>query len=210
MIRNTYYRLNWARGTSWGWWDEWDDIVLQTQDSRFKPWWSEAEHATSRSRWLPAILSFRRGWGKNIFVSFKPPRPGTEPRALAWKAAVLTTTLGSPPIVFTRIFCSAKPKGSICLLVNQAYAAIRSSKTNIPIVVDLFSRNLRCNGKLLKADEQYKTQWQWWKVPALLYTMSIQDVRINCSSWTTIKTRWYGTESAFYTGVLATTPAIIP
>ena len=44
------YRLNWARRTSWGWWDDWDDTVLQTQDSKFEPWWSEAEHATSRSR----------------------------------------------------------------------------------------------------------------------------------------------------------------
>ena len=26
------YRLNWARRTSWGWWDDWDDTVLQTQD----------------------------------------------------------------------------------------------------------------------------------------------------------------------------------
>ena len=34
--------------------------------------------------------------GRNIFVSFKPPRPGTEPRTLAWNAAVLTTTLGPP------------------------------------------------------------------------------------------------------------------
>ena len=24
------YRLNWARITSWGWWDEWDDTALQT------------------------------------------------------------------------------------------------------------------------------------------------------------------------------------
>ena len=24
---------NWARRTYWGWWDEWDDTVLQTQDS---------------------------------------------------------------------------------------------------------------------------------------------------------------------------------
>ena len=23
------YRLNWARRTSWGWWDDWDDTVLQ-------------------------------------------------------------------------------------------------------------------------------------------------------------------------------------
>ena len=86
------YRLNWARRTSWGWWDDWDDTVLQTQDSKFEPWRSEAEHATSRSRRLPTILTFTRGWGRNNFVSFKPPRPGTEPRTLAWKAAVLTTT----------------------------------------------------------------------------------------------------------------------
>ena len=70
--------LNWARGTSWGLWDEWDDTALQTQDSKFKPWRSEVEHATFR------------------FVSFKPPRPENEPRTLAWNAAVLTTTLGPP------------------------------------------------------------------------------------------------------------------
>ena len=92
------YRLNWARRTSWGWWDDWDDTVLQIQESKFEPWRSEAEHATSRSRRLPTILTFTRGWGRNIFVSFKPPRPGTEPRTLAWKAAVLTTTPGPPPV----------------------------------------------------------------------------------------------------------------
>ena len=95
------YRLNWARRASWGWWDDWDDTVLQTQDSKFEPWRSEGEHATSRSRRLPTILTFTRGWGRNIFVSFKPLRPGTEPRTLAWKAAVLTTTLGPPPWMFT-------------------------------------------------------------------------------------------------------------
>ena len=83
------YRLNWARRTSWGWWDDWDDT---------------AEHATSRSRRLPTILIFTRGWGRNICVSFKPPRPGTEPRALAWKAAVLTTTLGPPPILWLEAY----------------------------------------------------------------------------------------------------------
>ena len=97
------YRLNWARRTSWGWWDDWDDTVLQTQDSKFEPWRSEAEHATSRSRRLPTILTFTRGWGRNNFVSFKPPRPGTEPRTLAWKAAVLTTTLGPPPETFAEL-----------------------------------------------------------------------------------------------------------
>ena len=54
------YRLNWARRTPWGWWDDSDDTILQTQDSKFDPWRSEAEHATSRSRRLPTILTFTR------------------------------------------------------------------------------------------------------------------------------------------------------
>ena len=70
------YRLNWARGTSWGWWDDWDDTVLQTQDSKFKPLRSEAEHATSRSRRLPTILTFTRGWGRNIFSFFQTAETG--------------------------------------------------------------------------------------------------------------------------------------
>ena len=48
---------------------------------------TEAPHNTVFHTWM----------GKKHFVSFKPPRPGTEPRTLAWKAAVLTTTLGPPP-----------------------------------------------------------------------------------------------------------------
>ena len=64
-----------------------------------------------RARYLsvteaPTILTFTRGWGRNIFVSFKPPRPGTEPRILAWKAAVLTTTLGPPPIKLSNTMAS--------------------------------------------------------------------------------------------------------
>ena len=70
------YRLNWARRTSWGWWDDWDDTVLQTQDSTFEPWRSEAEHATSRSRRLPTILTFTRGWGRNIFCFFQTAETG--------------------------------------------------------------------------------------------------------------------------------------
>ena len=85
------YSLNWARRTTWLWWGEWDNTAFLTQDSKFKPWRSEAEHATSRCR------IFTNGWGRNRFVSFKPQGPGNEPRSLAWKAAVLTTTLGAPP-----------------------------------------------------------------------------------------------------------------
>ena len=48
---------------------------IQTHDSKFKPLRSEAENATSRSQRLPTILNFMNGWGRNIFVSFKPLRP---------------------------------------------------------------------------------------------------------------------------------------
>ena len=94
------YSLNWARRTSWGWWDEWDDTVLQTQDSKLEPWRSEAEHATSRSRRLSTVSPQFHTWKeKKHFISLKPPTPGTEPRTLAWKAAVLTTTLGPLPVM---------------------------------------------------------------------------------------------------------------
>ena len=49
-------------------------------------------HGGSPQYWLSHVD------GEETFlVFFKPPRPGTEPRTLAWKAAVLTTTLGPPP-----------------------------------------------------------------------------------------------------------------
>ena len=32
---------------------------------------------------LPTMLSFTSGWGRNKFVSFKPPRPGNESQTLA-------------------------------------------------------------------------------------------------------------------------------
>ena len=70
------YRLNWARRTSWGWWDERDDTALQTHDSKFEPCRSEAEHANSRSRRLPTILTFTRGWGRNIFCFFQTAETG--------------------------------------------------------------------------------------------------------------------------------------
>ena len=131
------YRLNWARRTSWGWWDDWDDTVLQTQDSKFEPWRSEAEHATSRSRRLPTILTFTRGWGRNNFVSFKPPRPGTEPRTLAWKAVVLTTTLGPPPLCIwslsgNQLQVSSEICSKIMVHNSESYFCQISAKKGFP------------------------------------------------------------------------------
>ena len=50
--------------------------MTQTQDSKFEPWRSEAEHTTSRSRGLPTILTFTRGWEKNIFCFFQTAETG--------------------------------------------------------------------------------------------------------------------------------------
>ena len=64
------YRLNWAMRTSGGWWEEWDDTALHTQDSKFKPWWSEVELATSRSRRCPTILHLYEWERKKHFFFF--------------------------------------------------------------------------------------------------------------------------------------------
>ena len=121
------YRLNWAWITSWGWWDEWDGTALQTQDSKFKPWRSEAVHATSWSHKLPIILTFTSGWGRNIFVSFKSPRPGNEPWTLAWNAAVLTTTPWPPPR--TSVFWHYRWRLSVfplCVVLKGSYIEVYS------------------------------------------------------------------------------------
>ena len=116
------YRLNWARRTSWEWWDDWDDTVLQTHDSKFEPRRSEAEHATSRSQKLPTILTFTRGWGRNIFCFFQTAETGNRtpnsgvkgsganhyPRTHAlrtqeWNNIILKQPLGMTSIF---VFCS--------------------------------------------------------------------------------------------------------
>ena len=69
------YRLNWDRRTSWGWWDDWDDTPPDT-GFEIRAWRSKAEHATSRSRRLPTILTFTRGWWRNIFCFFQTTETG--------------------------------------------------------------------------------------------------------------------------------------
>ena len=57
-------------------------------------------HGGSPQYWLSHVHG-----EETFFVSFEPPRPGTEPRTLAWKAAVLTTTPGPPPILLRWLEC---------------------------------------------------------------------------------------------------------
>ena len=104
MNRALGFRLNWARRISWGWWD---DTFLQTQDSKFEPWRSEAEHATSRSRRLSIILTFTRGWGRNIFCFFQTAETGNRTPNSGVKA--LTTTLGPPALRRSNFVSTTRP-----------------------------------------------------------------------------------------------------
>ena len=59
------------------------DTALQTQDTKSRPWWSKAVHATSRSWRLSTILNLYERGGRNIcfFETWMPVRQ-TVPRAL--------------------------------------------------------------------------------------------------------------------------------
>ena len=90
------YLLNWARRTSWGWWDDWDrhrHMIRNSSPGGLRSSTLPLGHGGSPQYWLSHVDG-----EETFFVSFKPPRLGTEPRTLAWKAAVLTTTIGPPPV----------------------------------------------------------------------------------------------------------------
>ena len=107
------YRLNWARRVSWGWWDDWDDTVLQTQDSKFEPWRSESEHATSRSRRLPTILIFTRGWGRNIFCFFQTAETGNRTPNSGVKCSGANHYPRAPALLHQAGFETARPVATL-------------------------------------------------------------------------------------------------
>ena len=98
------YRPNCARRTACGWRDQCDDTALQTQDSKFEPWRSEAEHATSQSRRFHTILNLYEWAGKKHFVSLKlVGHSGVRARDFRFsKQAALTTAPGPTPLNYWR------------------------------------------------------------------------------------------------------------
>ena len=168
------YRLNWARRNSWGWWDDWDDTVLQTQDSKFEPWRSEAEHANSRSRRPPQYWLSHVDGEETFFVSFKPPRPGTEPGTLAWKAAVLTTTLGPPPHSF----------------IVKAYQA--GTRRWINVVLALAQRRRRWTNAKTTLIQRLVSAWNTMLAYEKLYFLFVK-----CSTYLPKKLYWFRTCSDF-------------
>ena len=68
------YMLNFARRTFWGWWNEWDDTALQTQDSKFA-----AEHGLSVTE-VPHNIKYPQGSEELTLCLFKTWIPkGDEP-----------------------------------------------------------------------------------------------------------------------------------
>ena len=77
------YRLNWAMGTSWGWWDEWDDTVLHTQDLKFESWrWGRACYLSIME--APHNTEFYTWMEKKHFL-FLSKRRDREPNAEFWR-----------------------------------------------------------------------------------------------------------------------------
>ena len=137
-------------------------------------------HGGSPQYWLSHVDG-----EETFFVSFKPPEPGTEPRTLAWKAALLTTTLGPPPwfididktvVVdsnqikkFGRRQFAAHLKMQIMLLnrmknnlKNRQNKGWRTERKSIK------TRIRRCKHRLLQ-NQSYSTSANWmklgWKIP---------------------------------------------
>ena len=81
-------------------------------------------HGGSPQYWLSHVDG-----EETFFVSFKPPRPGTEPRTLACKAAVLTTTLGPLPSRLRQLM----------------YACWKLDKTNVGLRILEDSRKHYCS-----------------------------------------------------------------
>ena len=94
-------------------------------------------HGGSPQYWLSHVD------GEETFlVFFKPPRPGTEP--LAWRAAVLTTTLGPPPAV-SWDYCDSKYANlkilKTCGLIIFPTARLGFSSMNMNIALRRFLYN---------------------------------------------------------------------
>ena len=91
-------RLNLARRTSWGRWDEWDDTAFQTQDSKFALLRSEAEHPTSRTRRLPTILNIYECAAMFCFFETWRPEWSSNPRTPTFQTGRFNYCTRAPAI----------------------------------------------------------------------------------------------------------------
>ena len=128
------YRLNWAR-MRWMRWHCPPDTGLEIR----------ALAVSGRARYIsvteaPHNTEFYTWMGKKHFFSFKPPRLGTEPRTPAWKAALVTTTLGPPPLFVVQRAQPHKSIGSKLPVQVRSYCiSLLQSKT---VLISIKIKNL--------------------------------------------------------------------
>ena len=153
------YKLNWARRTFWGWWDEWDDTALQTQDLKFEPWRSEVEHAASRSQRFPTILNHYEWAGKRHFVSLKlEGQSGVRNRDLRLsKQAALTTAPGPRP-VFIRQTCKQETLNQCLFEVGPSSGTLTQPQAIIGSTLDLNVAYIFCNSVSLRKSKCCSTK----------------------------------------------------
>ena len=169
------YRLNWARRASWGWWDDWDDTVLQTQDSKHEPWRSETEHATSRSRRYPTILTFTRGWGRNIFL-FLLNRRDQEPNPELVKGSGANHYPRAPAICPT-----IQPDVGLFKIRHGGIQAI-SPLSHLNSVFFLIFTHLKCNAMQCNAMQCNIMQYSQNTMQLKCNTMRCDAIRCDASN----------------------------
>ena len=102
---------------------------------------TEASHKTDFHMWMGK---------KQLFVFFKPPRTGTEPRTLAWKAAVLTTTLGPPPPPRKGNSSDQKQCNEVARVVNEYMSSLADAQPDQYTFIDTWSKLWSSKGHAIK------------------------------------------------------------
>ena len=83
-------------------------MIRNSSPGGLRPSTLPLDHEGSPQYWLSHLDG-----EETFFVSFKPPRPGTEPRTLGWKAAVLTTTLRAPALLVWDLYSAVKRQTTV-------------------------------------------------------------------------------------------------
>ena len=164
------YRLNWAKRISWGWWDDTD---VQTQDSKFKPWRSEAEHATSRSHLSPKHTNERDSGAKII-----------KPTICSWpKHSSAKASVKGNAIIFRRHFFCVSRRVFVPEKSKQMNLALEQGQTS-HILRLIFGAGVPVNAKHLYSictmlDQRRR---RWANVVQILYKCFVFYYWITLSS----------------------------
>ena len=137
------YRLNWARRTSWGWWDDWDDTVLQTQDFEIRALavWGWARYLSVTE--APHDTDFHTWMGKKHFL-FLSNRRDREPNTEFWREKK-----GPRPLV------QGENRWSRCS------SQVRPGFWSVPRKAVMEQQNFRPLWFAQKVN--WRTSWGWWE-----------------------------------------------